>query len=391
MTTQTLDNDLRSAINQLRGNLVDLLGSVPTDPLRPQEMSRQLGIDKSLAWKVSRLIRAIEPSEALQHLPGEAAFDIFLNAASKAGAASQRIRETRSLLASFWKIVEQRIGDRPTLELVLDAMPASASKRLALSRKLAFRGNSGIWGVQARARLNLSVLAPNADDPDWVDCALVGGWLDFRRLRSDARWVLFRRSAYRTGDEPPKEEPLLDIHDATMRLPDFCAGTIPPVRTYDERGKTLYEIGEGPVGNSGAFDFCFGSLTRRLGQRFATQKDQTGDMNAMISAPVEVLVFDLLVHRDLPFATRPRARVFGSLGGMPTERDLIPLEIPLHQLGSPPVLATPIWSKYASLVQFVLDRCGWNPADFVGIRCQIEYPPFPSSVVLSFPLPHRDA
>ena len=78
-------------------------------------------------------------------------------------------------MSAVERMVSRHVGDRPTLELVRDSLPDRSHDRLIVSRKLAFRGNSGIWGVQARTRLNAAFVAPSHDDPEMLDAANVGG------------------------------------------------------------------------------------------------------------------------------------------------------------------------------------------------------------------------
>lgn len=71
-------------------------------------------------------------------------------------------------------------------------------------------------------------------------------------------------------------------------------------------------------------------------------------------------------------------------------RDIIPLEVNSVEIGRfPPVVDTPRIPGYAQLIDHVMQRCGWNRADFIGIRYTLEYPPFPSTVLITFPLARR--
>jgi hypothetical protein len=135
--------------------------------------------------------------------------------------------------------------------LVLDNLPTTAEERLLRSRKLAFRGNSGIWGVQARARVNTAILAPSRDAADFVDQAMIGGWVDFRRLRADTRWALFRRR--RTHSQQPHAlgEPIdpAEPRDGPMLIREFCSDTLPPIEVVpDSGGDLVHELGPSPLG-----------------------------------------------------------------------------------------------------------------------------------------------
>ncbi|MCS7034928.1 MAG: hypothetical protein NZ561_13195 [Phycisphaerae bacterium] len=393
MNRTELHEELTGSVHRVRGSLTDLIASVGGDPRKPQDVSRRFGVDKSLAWKISRIIKSPDPGAALPHVPGEAALDIFLQAMQRAGAAQDSLNRARQAISDFHRVVQHHVGDRPTLELVLDALPSRASDRLALSRKLAFRGNSGIWGVQARVRVNTIFLAPNRSEPHMIDCLSIGGWVDFRRLRPDAQWTLFRRRAYRGNDSLTPQGIPLDPDDnphGPMLLKDFCSSGLPPILATEEDGAVLYELGPSPVGNTGAFSCFYGSLSRKLGSRLRQKPEDRAEFHAMISAPVQTLMFDMIVHHSLSFALDPTLRVYGQVASdfwAREKRHVLPIAADQHQLGArPPEVSTPLVREYSRLVEHAFSRAGWDARDFVGKRFQIEYPPFPSTVVVSAPL-----
>lgn len=396
MVESVLHGELDTSVHALRGSLIDLIVSIGGDPRKPQEMSRRFGVDKSLCWKVSRVIKATDPSTALPHLPGDAAIEIFLNALDRAGAAHERLLKVRSAARSLQKTVEKNFGDRPTLDIILDSMPTQGEDRLVQSRKLAFRGNSGIWGVQGRVRVNTVFLAPNAEDPEYVDAALLGGWVDFRRLRPDSEWTLFRRHTFSGGQTITTGSIPFDsgeTSDGPMLLRKFCSTHMPPIQMIEEGGIASYQLGPSAVGNQGSFSCFFGSLDRKLGSRFAEKPGDTADFYAIISAPVEVLLFDLYVHHTLSFAMNPEFSVYGNAATDPSQRkdrDVLPIQPAQQTIGSrPPVAATPLLPNYSEIIDYAFERAGWNLNDFVGMRYTLDYPPFLTTAGIKLQLDQR--
>ncbi len=389
-----LHPDLSAGVHELRGALTDLLGDVGADARRPQELARRLSLDKSLAWKLSRIVGAGDPQNALQYIPGDAALGIVMRAVHDAGGGEAlRVRAERAI-KNFQSAVLRHLGDRPTLDLVVDGLPNEAGERLSASRKLAFRGNSGIWGVQAKARLQTVVLAPNHDNPGMMDCGVVGGWIDFRRIRGDARWVLFRRHSLKEPDAPgPQVEPIdppAEPGSPALIMSDFCSAGLPAIHTVAEGGFELDELGASTIGNSGAFTLFFGSITTNIGPRKAERPDDVGSFRVSISAPVECLQFDMLVHRDCSFALQQKIGTYGGFATGPepmAERDALPIHADRSDLGrEPPAVQTPLFSRYVQLTQRIFTRMGRDRSEFVGIRYGIEFPPFPATVVVTFPL-----
>lgn len=231
------------------------------------------------------------------------------------------------------------------------------------------------------------MVAPNRENPQLIDASLVAGWLDFRRLRTDARWVLFRERAYSDAATPPLEE-----HPSLMR--EFCSSRLPEIRIEQTENARIYELAEGPIGNEGAFTYYSCWRTRGLGSRYRTPEDDHGEFAAQISAPVETLVFDMLVHRDLPYAEQAEVNVFGVLSSdslYRQDRYRLPFTEQLQSIGAPPVMATTHAPRYHEVVNQLCRDCDWDLRDFRGLRFVLAYPPFPSTVAITFPLPDQPA
>jgi hypothetical protein len=112
-----------------------------------------------------------------------------------------------------------------------------------------------------------------------------------------------------------------------------------------------------------------------------------------VTAPVQSLVFDLIVHRDLPTVTRAEPLVFSRIfpEGRPTggreDASRLPIFSRTSPLpGSPPAVATPLVPGYAAMLRRAAASVGCNLAEFVGIRLEMSHPPLGSTVILRFPL-----
>jgi hypothetical protein len=392
MTPALLHDDVQKSVSHLRACLRALVVGAGSDPRRPQDVHRKFGLDRVLTWKVSRLVKAEVAEEALRQLPGEESFEIFLAALQRAGALPDEVQRTREAVKAVFSSVEKHVGDRSTLELVLDSVPKGRDA-LMVSRKLAFRGNSGLWGMQARVRTQLLVLFPSADAPDLIDSATVAGWVDFRRLRPDAAWRVFQRRNLKEGGAAPRVQSL----DASqppggpMLLNGFCSN-VPELLTVTEGELNHYEIGPSAPGSNGSFTLFSGFMQRGHGSRWAIEADDCAEFGANILAPVEHLNFDLLVHRSLPFIDEARLRLSSAAfndGLLRTPYTLMPIQAEREDLGQPPLLAHAQVPRMGELVDAVFQRLGWSLEDFRAVRFEVAYPPFPSVAVLRVPLQKR--
>src|SRR5690242_2835206 len=140
--------ECRARIGQLRTAFMELYDSIAVDPESPQEVARTLRLNKTLTWNVARLLQGADALAAVNHVPGSSSLEKVIQATAKHGANAQVVAKARDAVRDFHQMIESHAGDRHTLDLIIDGTPGEEGGTLELSRKLAFRGNSGLYGVQ---------------------------------------------------------------------------------------------------------------------------------------------------------------------------------------------------------------------------------------------------
>ncbi|MBX3385581.1 MAG: hypothetical protein KF768_03330 [Phycisphaeraceae bacterium] len=398
----SLEEACLTAIQELRGALIELYASAGLEPDAPQEVSRKLKLNKNLTWKMAKVIAADDGLSAIQHLPGSAGWRIFYRALLDLHGVDHELDRVRQAMIKFDSFVSLHAGDRANLELILDSMGVvrSSTTPMEASRELAFRGNSGIWGVQARVRTASGFVVPSVD-PEKVDLALVAGMAGFRQLRTGVSWPLFRFQTYSDSGvtRPRHGEPIetpADENDPPNLMRSFCSSNLPRIERRERPNNTMeYCLAGGQVGNLGAFDCYFGDISRGY-PRHATEDDKVGEFGSTIVLPVETMMFDLFVHRSIKMPAPPTVLVYGHMGygGVSPESHTPEHQLPLVERcaelpGSPPTVATTLVARYAEVVRAVQARLNTMSTDFVAFRMVMKYPPMPSTIILRWPLEER--
>src|SRR5690554_4498328 len=164
--------DTEQTLRRLRGAVVETLGSLGLHNERPQDIARQLGLDKSLAWKIARVAQASDPYAMYQHIPGPTGIDIFLQTAERRGAPPDVLQEVRAAVVNLDQLVHVHAGDRGTFELMLSAYSKEGQREAIIDhRKLLFKGASSVWGVQAFAEFLSYIVQPVEKGSDRCDIA----------------------------------------------------------------------------------------------------------------------------------------------------------------------------------------------------------------------------
>lgn len=387
----------QSVVHGVRRALAEVLAGVGGDPSQPQEISRRFGLDKTLTWRIARVIREEDAWEAVPHIPRRPSIRIFVKRMAQHGATQAQLDSVLRAVDDFERFVETHSGDRETLEaMVSGTAKRSAEKRMETFRKSGFQANSAVWGIRARLQFSLNIMTPAAQ-PDMLDIATVCGFSDLLRLRANVPWAVASAIAWDTPDGAAADggSAPLPLHpeglfDGVPVLPQFCSDPPPALRTVRARGgNSRFEITGGPVGNTAAATVVLGWRWPTGVSIFQGSPGEMGEHGAHLSTPVEMAVVDLLIHRTLTFAMQPVARVYSELPGgprYPTEGQdtgLLPLPDDVVDLGAgPPDTTTPELPRYREIVEFATQRLGCSINDFRGFRYRLRYPPIPTLALL---------
>jgi len=391
------------AVNALRSSLAALISEVRGDPAQPQEIARRFGLDKTLTWKISRVICDDDALAGAVHMPGRASVRALVDAMSREGAPEAHVRPVLAAMDRFEEFVEAHCGDRNTFEVMLGgSVGAAHRKRAENARKAFYQGASAIWGVQARVHVSLHFVAPNAGDPERLDLGVMAGLLEFRRLRPDVSWTVATLATYsdkggleRNWDVRPMD-PTLNGGDAPM-LAAFCSTPLPRFRRNTARENiTRFELTEGSIGIKAAADCITGWVARGAVSRHRTERDQFGEHAIRLSTPVTVLYHDLYVHRSLTFAFKPTVHLYSDLQGGPiypsdgNESGRLPITEEIVELGEgPPSLGVTDIPRHRAMVETGTASMGRSPAEFRGFRFKMKYPPIPAQALYRYNLPER--
>ncbi|MEM7755601.1 MAG: hypothetical protein AAF297_08190 [Planctomycetota bacterium] len=384
-------------VQALQTSLIAVHRTLRIESASSREISRQLGVDKSLAWKLSSLVAAEDLRRVAGYVPRSAGARLLIAAIREQGVEADLVRNVETAFMEFEAMVHHHAGDRDVLEVMVDGLGASASEGLVKHRKLAFRGNVGIWGVQAATRLSSHVLALD-DSGERIRYVQLGALYRFRRHRPGPAWPLYSFNSY-NDDGTLAESRLQPLQQSpggseSFLIPEFCRGSLPAVSMHNDPRAPSCEIGDGTLGRCGECDLFFGHLDAESKTAVRDEHNQLGELLCAVNTPIEMLILDLLVQRELGERIDPTALVYGRATGHPhgaerrDERSLIPFTEPLRQLEpGPQMTSTQLAPGYMEASDMACRRLGRELEQFTGWRLLLPFPVMPSAVSLKFRLP----
>lgn len=386
-----------ATLHEARSAMVDLLVGAGLAGARATEVGRGLGLDKTLAWRLSRFVEDDDPVSAAKHLPGAGGVEIVLRAAARQGVERARIDAVREADRKLRAFVEQHAGDRRTFEAML-AGGARDPKLDLEERRAFFRAGSSIWGVRARTQFAVLVLRPSAEQPGSgglvMDALQVSGFVGLERLRPDVPWVLRRlRVSTDNGKTMSRVQGVpLDPSGVSGGMPlmrEFSSDPLPALRQVEGSNGWIYdELAPGAVGREGAVTAVSGEWYRGALPGSYSETNTFGRYMLMVRTPVEFVQFDLLVHESLSHFEPAVAEVIGLLEdrqGDPGKGGQVLIEShPALSLGSPPALVNRRIPKYARMVERGLEQADWEGRGaYRGYRVEMEYPAAPCELTLT--------
>lgn len=373
---------------------LELLGEIDLSGARPTAIARRLGLDKTLAWKVAKFAGEEDSGKAFRHLPGESGVEIVLKAIRDRGVVESRIEPVRVAVTQLRSFVREQAGDRRAFEAMVSGNHRESKTELEHRRQL-YRANSAIWGVRAASQILTVVLRPSASVPGMLDVVQLGGLVGLERLRVEVPWIVRRLRASNDNESKRYQIPRRPL-DASVGPDDqpllkrYCTKPLPELRQFEDENGWIYdELVAGPVGRSGSVTCVLGEhQTGVLPARYDSN-NTAGRYSLTVRTPVEHVLFDLLIHRDLEQFGEAEMRTYGLLEGRPTAgggtQNASPLyePRPARRLGSPAIVQSARLNWYAAMVRDSLEWASWGGLDdFRGYRMESEYPPIPCDLTM---------
>lgn len=370
------------------------------DAPRGIDVTRRLGLDPKLAWKLTRIANARDPFECVRYLPGDRAWEIVGARLRAHGVDAGLIGQLLTLAAEVRVAGRRWAGSPSAFVLMAAGVVAEGDPAASLEhRRNHWQSGSYIWGMRMRTMVRLDVFTPAADGRN-MQGVTIRGFVDVERLRPDAPWYLevpFVADDATTAQMPVRFEPL-DATDARAEGPSFmrryCSKRLPQfARSKKARTPVVMELPVGAVGMEDRFTLFHGARIRGELPMHRTPENQVGSLMQLMHTPTASLVFDLLIHRDIAGHLPTLApKAFGVIDGWRGQfsvqsRDRIPMPIVCREIGAGRRdRQSNACHELPDIIETAIGYAGCPARDLRHFRTEIAYPPIPSAVVYEFPL-----
>ena len=388
-TLQAADRVTRRMHESIRA----FLAACPEEAQNASGLARLLNIDRTTCQRaVFATGSAYEGPGIIEKLPGLKGLTRLASSARDAGVIdSDAIDRLEAAIDRYAALVEREGGSVAELLRRIEgttlAPDVSSSGDRTDAREALFRSAAEVTGRCSETWVAVYVYHPVAGDPGLLHLDRVNGLIG-HVARPDAVPLTFHSFTSATRDEDADDSSATSHFSALVQdedpgslatvLREFSSSPLPVVSTRQPNEFMVQAIDADPDTIGQPVDLMFG--TRGAIAHPRTQKQPLEEAWAMVNFPTRTMIFDVYLHRDVArgcipsldahlwrpdfaqqvgdrwqtrFAEAPRLQLLGS------------------GLGS---AASPHYARHAELTRFLFDNIDADPSQFVGYRCEVEFP-----------------
>lgn len=391
---------------RLHDSLRAVLGIAPADARHASGLARALSIDRTTCQRAVFVASRPYPGPSLlTRLPGikglqqiaESARQVFVDAPKEPlDALDASIVQFQSIITSLAGSQSRLIRRLDATTAALEAEQRTGAPASAGPRQRMFHAATELTGRNSDCWLAIYLYSPASDNEGIVDLVRANGLVG-HRARPDAVPLVFHSFATKPA-EVEADDPNLGVVKPLLfssrrdtpaaMLPEFSSDPPPLVSTQQPHEFCVQSIDEQPGGQN-PLDLMFATRTRIVHP--ATGRPPIEEAWALINFPCRRLLFDVYMHRDLARACLASLDVhlwrpdFAQHVGDRWQTRFAQQSPPLQLLpGGLRGSASDAWPRHSELTRFLFERAGFDPSEFVGFRCDVEYPIWRAGYAVSF-------
>jgi hypothetical protein len=389
---------VRRVGRRLREALRAVVGAMPEADRGGSRMARRLGVDRSICQRVLNAVRPVEDDIVTPvRAPGVQGLETFLEAMRAEGVRRDPLAAAEAAVEAFASMLNDLAGSQARLGRRIDATTSAAGERPPLdaldARRQAFRAGAQLLGHAAETHVQVGAYAPTPTGE--IDAARLRGYHRFVS-RKGATPLVIRSGAVTASGEAQTDETLaLDGSPLAGRssdgvLADFSTKPLPVVTSRTAGGSLLQLIDYPGGADASPVDVFVGHRWAHPWAHPATESPPIEEAWSFAQHPVRRLVFDVFLQDRLARQCIPSLGAFlmspvmsASIGERWMDRigDAPSLRVLPRDLEG---AATPAYARHVELLRRFFGELGWDPAHFVGYRCEVEYPIWSAGYCMTF-------
>jgi hypothetical protein len=382
---------------RLRAEFGALVNALPAHERNGPGLERLLGTNRAGAYRLLSALAATDELEVLTRIPGiEGLRKCIASARRKLdGEVETLLAGAEAAINDFNELIRAAGGSHTRLvarihattsDLLARTDPTPPGRRDDVRRAMhdVIRVLSG---RVVASRMSVSIVKPSAN-PKQLEYAHARAYIGYRPDAGGLPLVLASWVSQPDNTTGPiatfRFQNLRGQHiegrDSSGLIAEFSSLPLPVVTARDTAGRLMQFIDCAGAAPESPIDAALGYRLDNVGPP-PSEEDPPIFLEALnISVPAENLVADLYVHRSLMHGATPSLNLY--LGKSNGGCDLI--DRWHEQIHGAPILGllgpgianahAAAWTRHAEFTRHAFSQTGWDPAEFVGFRCEERWP-----------------
>lgn len=391
---------------RLHADLGRLVGQLPLPAQSGSGMSRHLDVVRNTTQRVAHALRDVSASvQTLVKLPGVKGLEQLLEAMGKAGLDTGDIELAQVAVRQFDQLIETLAGSHAKLiGRITSASDGEPMTALAAreARQMLFESAVGVTGRRAEASISLYAFRRSIGNPEMLQRAIASGLLQTTVMPGGMPVVIRVGDTIEWDDPEKRSVRLLDDSTPHGRTPEallraFTTHPLPTVSTQGRADNMVQIIDPAGLDGPQTLDVITGARSDHPFIDPRTGRLNLDEVWSLVNCPCRRLLFDVYLHRDIERLVRPRVEAlmwYPNLSSPGGQKWLtrFPSQPRLELLGEGIGNARAAsHARHPELTRTLFDRVGWNPGEFVGFRCEVEYPIWRAGYCMTFDLVSGEA
>jgi hypothetical protein len=394
----------RQIAARLRSALQSLVDGIPEHARGASVMSRHLGVTRNACQRVVTVLAQPSTTPALlARMPGVQGLRLLVDGFRGRGADAADVAAAESAIERFEEFIRDAAGSHSKLVRRLSTAstaPKSGQEEVAdrsplTARQHLFAAASEVMGRHCESQVTIYAYRLDPTDDTRLERAMLTG--DFGQVSTPwamPRAVVLGNVKFQEPEKGSRSYESLDhtpAHGHTQHslLEEFCSKPLPVVTSRGTERRLVQAIDQRSTGNQ-PIDFVVANRSVHAATLPGTNDSALEGVWKLVNYPTRHLVFDVFLHRDMERLYRPGidVQLWGpNLDIPPADRWLKRFpDVPRLQLLGTGIghAHTHVFPRYVELASTFFRRLAWSPDDFVGFRCEVDYPIWRGGYFMTF-------
>lgn len=389
---------------RLHSVLHSLVDSLPEYARGASGMSRHLSVVRNTCQRVVTALSDPASPDVLTKLPGVRGLELFVEGFEQTGGDAATLAATSAAIRQFESFLKEIGGSQAKLAERIEAMPRgdgdgvamAPNREAALAREQLYSAAAKVMGRQSDVKISLYMFQPHPTDATLFERVLAHGEIG-QRVGPDPMPFAFRTGDTRSEEKKASGKVFTSLDDIPAHgytpnaiLEAFCSDPLPLVTSRGSEGQLVQIIDHKALSPEEAIDVMIANRSVHPVEIPTTHKPGLDEVWTLQSYPARHLIFDVYLHRDMERMFRPTIDVqlwSPNLDTHPADRwtTRFPNGPRLQLLGHNFDDAhSDAYPRHAELTRYLFNRVGWRHREFVGFRCEVEFPIWRSGYCIRF-------